>query len=431
MITVTSTTLPATKADTTNTESASTYVQEEHTHTTDAASLTGVKTAASQSDTVLLQVGPTSSTKTATDATTSNADNVGLQLGPTYFQSSELEPLAASSKYLVSEHTRTPDMTQFGSQSPSTVVGIQETDGPSKDTLSPAVTTIMQEGTAGETPSVMVVQETKKWAPSKTRIEQKTTGSDGQSTVQIVETVLPSSTSVSQPTIIASLGAHQGYVAIIQQTETWQSSETTIESTTTNADGITIVQTLTTTSPYLQLCNNALPAERSILLSPPTNANYGVYSAICQRHLFLGVLSFTTILGEIILPVTLSHVPFSLTETCKTQIVCAWLSIAILGLMIPVLASSFLVDWPHMPVDPRTVVGAVFYICDSWMLETLQGMSTMEKKERDLDMRCVRLRYRYGLISGAISGKKRMGVDVCDDTGEAAVVMRREKMQYK
>ncbi|ROV91058.1 hypothetical protein VMCG_09594 [Cytospora schulzeri] len=183
-------------------------------------------------------------------------------------------------------------------------------------------------------------------------------------------------------------------------------------------------------SPYLQLSNHNLQAERSILLSPPTNAFYGIYSAVCQRQLFLGILSFTTILGELVLPVTLSHVPFSLIETYKTQLVCTWLSIAILGLMILVLAASFLTTWPHMPVDPRTVAGAMFYVCDSWMLETLQGMSTMSKKDRDLDVRHLRLRYGYGHLSGAVSGKERVGVDVCDDRGEAAVITRSEKLRY-
>lgn len=108
-------------------------------------------------------------------------------------------------------------------------------------------------------------------------------------------------------------------------------------------------------------------------------------------------------------------------ETYDTQLACAWLSIAILALMILVLVASFFKTWPHMPVDPRTVAGAMFYVCDSWMLESLQDLSTMGKKDRDLELRYRRLRYGYGNISGATSGKERMGVDVCDDKGEAAL----------
>ncbi|KAK7747290.1 hypothetical protein SLS53_001543 [Cytospora paraplurivora] len=192
----------------------------------------------------------------------------------------------------------------------------------------------------------------------------------------------------------------------------------------------TVFRSVAIMSPYLQLSSKMLPAERSILLSPPTNAFYGIYSAVRQRNLFLGVVSFTTILGELCLPVTLSLVPFSLLETYKTQLVCAWLSISILCLMILVLVSSFFIKWPHMPVDPRTVAGAMFYVCDSWMLETLQGMSTMGKKDRDLDVKYLRLRYGYGRIKGAASQEERMGVDVCNDTGEEVMFMRRDKVQY-
>lgn len=78
-------------------------------------------------------------------------------------------------------------------------------------------------------------------------------------------------------------------------------------------------------STYLQLSKYAMVADRSILHSPSTNAFYGVYSAIRQRHLFFGVLSFVTLLAELGPPVTLSHVPFSKTETYMTQFAHGWL----------------------------------------------------------------------------------------------------------
>lgn len=48
----------------------------------------------------------------------------------------------------------------------------------------------------------------------------------------------------------------------------------------------TVFRSVAIISPYLQLSSKTLPAEQSILLSPPTNAFYGIYSAIRQRHLF-------------------------------------------------------------------------------------------------------------------------------------------------
>lgn len=171
-------------------------------------------------------------------------------------------------------------------------------------------------------------------------------------------------------------------------------------------------------STYLELSRHVLVADRSILHSPPTNAFYGIYSAIRQRHLFFGVLSFVTLLAELGLPVTLSHVPFSKTETYMTQLVCTWLAIGILGLMMLTLAASFLITWPHLPVDPRTIAGAMFYVCDSDMLETLEGTSRLRKNDRNRSIRQMGRRYGFGYIKG-ISGRGRVGVDYVDDREEA------------
>lgn len=175
--------------------------------------------------------------------------------------------------------------------------------------------------------------------------------------------------------------------------------------------------------PYQQLSQHALPAELSVLLSPPTNAFYGLYSAFRQRSFFLGAVAFATILAELFLPVTLSHVPFSHLDTYETQLVCAWLSISILALMILVILYSFFIRWPHMPVDPRTIAGAMFYVCDSWMLGTMDGIATLGKKERDSIVRSQRLRYEFASSDG-VSGNERMNVDICGEMGEAAVMIR-------
>lgn len=163
-------------------------------------------------------------------------------------------------------------------------------------------------------------------------------------------------------------------------------------------------------SPYLMLSRRPLAASSSILLTPPTNPYTGLHAAFRQRHVYLGLLAFTTILGELFLPVTLAHVPFSLVETHQTQVVCAWMSVAILALMMVMVAASFLIRWPHMPVDPRTIAGALFYVCDSWMLDGLEGMAAVGKSERDKALERMGLRYAFGEMSG-IRGKERVGVD--------------------
>lgn len=181
--------------------------------------------------------------------------------------------------------------------------------------------------------------------------------------------------------------------------------------------------------PYQQLSKHALPADRSILLSPPTNAYYGLYSAFRQRSICFGAVAFATILAELFLPVTLSHVPFSHLDIYEAHVVCIWFSISILALMILIIIYSFFVRWPHMPVDPRTIAGAMFYVCDSWMLGTMEGMARLGKTERDSITRAQRLRYEFTSSEG-VSGKERMNVDICGETGEAATMLRGEKARY-
>lgn len=174
-------------------------------------------------------------------------------------------------------------------------------------------------------------------------------------------------------------------------------------------------------SPYLQMRDRALPAERSILPSPPTNALSGLRSALRQRHAYLALAALASLLAELALPVALSRVPFSAAETFATQVACAWLAAAVLGLAVLSIAASFLVRWPHMPVDPRTVADAMYYACDSWMVQSLggAGVAVLGTADRDLEVRYLRHRYGYGRING-MSGRGRVGVDIVDDRDEEA-----------
>lgn len=122
----------------------------------------------------------------------------------------------------------------------------------------------------------------------------------------------------------------------------------------------------------------------------------------------------------------LSHVPFSRADKLSTEKICIWISVTVLALMLLVVLASLVVDWPHMPVDPRTIAGAMFYVCDSRVLGQLEGMAVVSKKERDLEVRHLRSRYGFGVVRG-VSGGERMGVDVCDSRGEAAEMVREKR----
>ncbi|KAK4173623.1 hypothetical protein QBC36DRAFT_359459 [Triangularia setosa] len=162
-------------------------------------------------------------------------------------------------------------------------------------------------------------------------------------------------------------------------------------------------------SPYHLMSHSPRPAQQSITLSPPMNAFSGIWSAVKCRHIFLIIVAATAILAEF-LPILLNNVPFRVTQTWIASRVCTWLAVAIMAIMWLVVVASFFIKWPHMPVDPGTIAGAMYYVCDSWMLWSLEGLSQVPKEERDRKVRDMGMQYAFGNVVGQ-SGKKRVGVD--------------------
>lgn len=92
--------------------------------------------------------------------------------------------------------------------------------------------------------------------------------------------------------------------------------------------------------------------------------------------------------------------------------------------MVAVLAGSFAVKWPSMPLDPSTAAGAMWYVCDSRMVVGgggaeggMSGLSRLDRKERDKRVLETGMRYGFGRTMG-VSGKGRIGVDVVDESRE-------------
>ncbi|KAI2616253.1 hypothetical protein GGR54DRAFT_649523 [Hypoxylon sp. NC1633] len=168
-------------------------------------------------------------------------------------------------------------------------------------------------------------------------------------------------------------------------------------------------------SPYQLLSSSPQHARRSILLAPPTNAFSGLWSSMRRRHFFLGVVALISILSEF-LTIFLSNIPFRVTQTFLAHQVCTWAAVGILCVMVLVVVGSFFVMWPHMPVDPSTIAGAMYYVCDSWMLSRLEGLSTSRRRDRDWLVNEMGLRYEFGEIRGA-SGIVRIGVDASSSSG--------------
>ncbi|KAK0629706.1 hypothetical protein B0T17DRAFT_575352 [Bombardia bombarda] len=162
--------------------------------------------------------------------------------------------------------------------------------------------------------------------------------------------------------------------------------------------------------PFSAITETPQLARRSVAFSPPANAFTGIWSALKQRHMRLAIVAFMAILSEV-LPVLLINVPFNLTQTWMTQNVCSWMAFAIISTMWLIVVCSFFLRLPHMPVDPSsTIAEAMFYVCESRMVERFEGLSVLGQKERDQIIDEMGLRFEFGDIVG-VSGRTRVGVD--------------------
>ncbi|KXJ97025.1 hypothetical protein Micbo1qcDRAFT_4863 [Microdochium bolleyi] len=118
-------------------------------------------------------------------------------------------------------------------------------------------------------------------------------------------------------------------------------------------------------SPYkvLGLKNNY--ADDLLHMTPPTNIFSGIRSGLSRdrRDLFLVAVSLTSLVSEF-MPILLLNIPYGMAKTDTTHLVLTWTTVCMLIGMIFVLASSFIMHWPHLPIDPSTIAGALYYASD-------------------------------------------------------------------
>ncbi|KAI0441076.1 hypothetical protein F4803DRAFT_563346 [Xylaria telfairii] len=169
-------------------------------------------------------------------------------------------------------------------------------------------------------------------------------------------------------------------------------------------DGVAMI------GPYQLLSRKPQPAGRSIILAPPTNAFSGLWYAVRTRSVFLALVAVASILSES-LSIFLSNVPFKVTQTYLVSQLSCWTAVGIMSFMLLVVLLSFGVKWPHMPVDPSTIAGAMYYVYDPPFLEKMEGLSTLERQERDRRVTDLALLYRFGEVDDA-SGGRRIGVSI-------------------
>ncbi|KAF4856991.1 hypothetical protein CGCSCA4_v000029 [Colletotrichum siamense] len=170
-------------------------------------------------------------------------------------------------------------------------------------------------------------------------------------------------------------------------------------------------------SPYHNMGRRSQPPEKSILLTRPTNGFYGLYAAILEGNIILMLAAFMSILAEF-LPILFANVPYNLTQTLKSHNVCATISLTILALMLASMVASLFIKWPELPVDPRSIAGALYYVAESRMLEDFEGLSKLDSEEREKKVKELGRRYFYGGLTG--SNGKRMGVESVESVEDTA-----------
>ncbi|RSM20526.1 hypothetical protein CDV31_000503 [Fusarium ambrosium] len=166
--------------------------------------------------------------------------------------------------------------------------------------------------------------------------------------------------------------------------------------------------------PYQVMSRGAQTATNSVLLTRPTNGVSGFWSAIKHGQLFAAIVAIMNILSEF-MPILLSNIPYSLSQVRIAHDICTQLSVGILSAMALTIISSFVVPWPDMPVDPRSVAGAMYYVSESVMVDHFSGMASMDNKERERRIRELGGTYMYGELTTR-TGEKRPAVEWDDRT---------------
>ncbi|KAF7559438.1 hypothetical protein G7046_g4727 [Stylonectria norvegica] len=167
-------------------------------------------------------------------------------------------------------------------------------------------------------------------------------------------------------------------------------------------------------NPYQIMSLKSQNASDSILLTRPTNGFSGLYSSLKHGHLFPAVVALMTIISDFI-PIILVNIPYTVTQTMASHIICARLAVGIMFVMVLTLIWSFFIRWPDMPVDPRSVAGTMYYVSESAMTEHFSGLARLDRKEREARVKEMGGRYYFGDMLTK-EGERRTAVEREDGT---------------
>lgn len=181
--------------------------------------------------------------------------------------------------------------------------------------------------------------------------------------------------------------------------------------------------------PYQRMSKDPQLASDSILITRPTNGFSGLWAALKHRQIYPGIVALMAILSEF-MPILLANVPFGLNQTKNTHNFSARVAAGILFCMLLTMIGSFFIKWPHMPVDPRSVAGAMYYVGESNMVDQFSGLASVDKKEREKRVKEMGGRYWFGEILTK-NGATRVGVERDDGVlGVETQMAQRYQEQY-
>ena len=172
--------------------------------------------------------------------------------------------------------------------------------------------------------------------------------------------------------------------------------------------------------PFAQLARRPrFAAASNLLLSPATHATSAAAAGFRRRDALLLAAAALALTAELLLPALLANVPYSLTQTYAGHAASTATALGVLGAMVLVLAASLVGGgrWPHLPVDPRTLAGAVYYVSASPRLRAGVrglGLALWGRARRDAEVEALGRRYVYGPLAGP-GASSRMGVEAEDD----------------
>ena len=150
------------------------------------------------------------------------------------------------------------------------------------------------------------------------------------------------------------------------------------------------------TAPYIRLAKQPYSSSSTILFEPSSTPVSSTYKAIRHRYNAVAVITVVTLLAEG-LNIVIAGVPYATGETWMQFSVSAYMSIAILGIMIIVVAFVIFSRTyePRMPRTPGTLGAVMSYISGSRMLDDFQGTEVLDVWTRNRMIRQRGKKYEF------------------------------------